>query len=136
MLALELRERLLPPRGCLLVCRDERPAVARGLWLPARARSASRAAVATVERVASDVRELCPGDRVLLAATVGARQIHLGERGELRLEVCKPSQILALILDDDVAVEHRGEHPLSHLNPAALATEPEPFDEGDPLAIR
>lgn len=144
MLALELLDRLVPPRGSVLVRRDERARMVRGIWIPDRARQGSRAATATIVRVSPEIRELAAGDRVLLAATVGARSIRLGATGELVLEVCRPHQVLARIREADSAelsIENRGEHPLAGFSPSQIhPTGPvfhlEPFDEGDPLAIQ
>lgn len=125
--------RLIPPRGSVLIQRDERPPTVRGVWIPDRTRQAARAALATVVRVSPEIHELTAGDRVVLAAVVGAKQIRLGERDEIVLEVCKPSQILAKVLDE-VAVENHGLHPFAGFSRAALAGAPEAFDDGDPLA--
>jgi hypothetical protein len=134
MLPLELLNQLYPPYGAMLIQRDERPTIARGIWIPDRTRQSTRAAMATVIRVSPEVREFKPGDRLLLAATVGAKQVRLGARGELVLEVCKPTQVLAVLEEDGDLVENRGEHALANFTPAMLAGTPEPFDEGDPLA--
>lgn len=144
MLALELLGRLVPPRGSVLVQRDERARRVRGIWIPDRARQGSRAATATVVRVSSQIRELAAGDRVLLAATVGARSIRLGATGELVLEVCRPHQVLARIREAEnmeLPIENRGEHPFAGFSPAQIhpfapVLHLEPFDEGDSLAIQ
>ena len=135
MLAAELLKSIAPPRGSILIQRDEKALTVRGIWIPDRSRQSSRAAMATVLRVAPDVRELAAGDRVLLAATAGARQIRLGVRGELVVEVCKPSQVLGVILDADL-VESRGEHPFAGFSRAIIEGHSEPLEEGDPRAIQ
>jgi len=133
MLPLELLGQLYPPYGAMLVQRDERPTVARGIWIPDRTRQSTRAAMATVLRVSPEIREFKVGDRLLLGAMVGAKQVKLGERDELVLEVCKPTHVLAVLLEDGL-VENRGEHALASFSRSALSGDPEPFDEGDPLA--
>ncbi len=135
MLPLEVLGELLPLYGTILIRRDERPVVARGLWIPDRTRQSSRAAMATVVKTSPEIREFQPGDRILLAATVGAKQIKLGDRGEVVVEVCKPSQVLLLLENEEnELIQNRGEHALASFTPAMLAAEPEPFDEGDALA--
>lgn len=135
MLSLDLQDRLVPPLGHILFRRDERPVAVRGIVIPDRARVASRAAMATVLRVAADIRELRVGDRILLGATVGAKKIFLGDRDEVVLEACRPSQVLGVVLEAST-VENHGEHALAHYSPSLFTREGEPFDEGDPLAIR
>lgn len=134
MLPLELLDRLVPPKGSILIQRNERPVVARGIVIPDRARHSARAATAKVLRVSPEIQELAPGDSILLAALVGSRSVRLGTRGEVVVEICKPSQVLAKIVEA-ADVENYGEHTFAGFTPSALAGEIEPLDEGDPCSI-
>lgn len=111
MIPREWASRARPRDHELWVKRDEEAVRAVGIVIPdhLRHRLSTHFPIATVWAVGAAIKDLKPGDRVLIRPSAG-RLIRFGERGELVLRVLKPGMVLADVLTSDAVRISLDEH--------------------------
>lgn len=135
MLPTRLAKLVNPPPHCLLVVRDAAPEKINEIVVPFGYRDFTRTTTATVVKVGHLVDGFLPGDRLLLAASVG-KCMTFGPLEDVEVWRVLPAQVMLKLKATDKA-EHLGEHPLRNFQGDKKLIESRIiFEEGDPRGPR
>lgn len=137
MLPREWEAVLEPMPGTLLVRLDRMPERQGEIFLPPQYRDFTRTTVGEVFRVGEGVSGFAPGDRVMLADSIG-RRFDLGEPPDvLELWRVSPWQVMLRLKPSVKQGETQGESPLRNFKHGDAWEDPQIGAlEGEPRALR